>query len=155
MMQNFIYNKAAIFAHVFGKLTIPEIILTAALSGLCSFFAPIWAFLLGVGILVWSDFYTGTRAAKKRGEEIRSKKMRTSISKAKEYMWAIILTEIFRLIFFVWSVPIEAHRVTTYIPVTYIIAFAIAAVELKSNLENIKDSTGLDLWSILKEKIKI
>jgi len=45
------------------------------------FFAPITAAIMGLGVLIFADVLTGCRAAKLRGEEIRSNRMARTVSK--------------------------------------------------------------------------
>jgi phage-related holin len=108
---------------------------------LAFFFSPIALILFTTGFLVATDLFTGIFAAKKRGENIDSKKMARSISKIIFYFVAIILSRLMEIAFF------------PQIPIANITAGYIALVEFKSNIENISTITGLDIWKALINKI--
>jgi len=101
---------------------------------LFTYFAPIFGVMFGIGLLVVIDFITGIMAAKKRGETIRSNKMKPTISKGIIYMFAIIVAHIFEKNF---SLGYDAVK---------IVGGLIALIELKSFDENIKDITGKSLF---------
>lgn len=115
------------------KLGIPYIIF---------FFAPITAALAGLGVLIFADVITGCKAAKVRGEEIRSNRMARTVSKIIFYSIAIILSRVMEVVFI------------DFIPVAQITAGYIAIVEFKSNIENIGSITGVDIWKHLMTKIE-
>jgi len=115
------------------KLGIPYIVF---------FFAPITAAMIGLGVLILADVVTGCRAAKLRGEEIRSNRMARTISKIIFYSIAIILSRVMEVAFMDW------------IPVAQITAGYIAIVEFKSNMENIGSITGVDVWKHIMTKIE-
>lgn len=103
-----------------------------------SFLSPVWPFLILIFFLTMTDLYSGTQAAKKRGEEINSRGLRRSVNKIVLYAAAVLLTEGCRVVF----IP--------GINITYIAAFTVCLTELKSNLENIYTVTGTDVWATLK-----
>lgn len=115
--------------------------LLLAIPYLTFFFSPIAIILFTTGALVFADLFTGVFAARKRGEEIHSKKMARSISKIIFYFLAIILSRLMELAFF------------PQIPIANITAGYIALIEFKSNIENIGVITGIDLWKALINKI--
>lgn len=106
------------------------------------FFAPITAAIVGLGVLIFADVLTGCRAAKLRGEEIRSNRMARTVSKIIFYSIAIILSRVMEVSFMEW------------IPVAKLTAGYIAVVEFKSNMENIASITGVDIWKHLMTKIE-
>lgn len=108
---------------------------------LAFFFAPIQHLLIATGILVFADMITGAKAAKKRGEVIHSKKMTRTISKTIFYFIAIILSRIMELVYF------------PDMPLATITAGYIAIMEFKSNMENISEITGIDIWKAIVDKI--
>lgn len=108
-----------------------------------SLFVPILPFLAAVFVLTIFDAITGVRAAKKRSEPITSKGFRRTSEKLFFYTIALTASELFRTTFFV-------HGSMT-IPLSYIIAMAIATTEFKSNIENIETITGVKIWGSIKE----
>jgi hypothetical protein len=105
------------------------------------FFAPIYAALIGIGVLIFADVLTGVRAAKKRGERIHSRRLSTTINKMIFYCLAIILSRVMEVSFISW------------LPIAQLTAGYIAVVEFKSNMENIAEITGIDIWNFLKDKL--
>lgn len=105
------------------------------------FFAPIYAALIGIGVLIFADVITGIKAAKKRGERIHSRKMSTTINKMIFYALAVILSRVMEVSFMPW------------LPIAQLTAGYIAVVEFKSNMENIAEITGIDIWNFLKDKL--
>ncbi len=106
------------------------------------FFTPLTPLLIGVGVLVFADLYTGRSAARTRGEEIRSHGYKRSVSKCTQYFLAIILGRIMEVVF----LPM--------IPVTAITAGYIALTEFKSNIENISTVTGIDIWRAIVDRLQ-
>ena len=115
------------------KLGIPYIVF---------FFAPITAAIIGLGVLIFADVFTGCKAAKVRGEEIRSNRMARTISKIIFYSVAIILSRVMEVAFMPW------------LPVAQLTAGYIAVVEFKSNMENIATITGVNIWKHLMRKME-
>jgi len=115
------------------KLGIPYIVF---------FFAPIVLALAGLGVLIFADVITGCKAAKVRGEEIRSNRMARTVSKIIFYSIAIILSRVMEVSFMEW------------LPIAKLTAGYIAVVEFKSNMENIASITGVDVWKHLMSKIE-
>jgi phage-related holin len=106
------------------------------------FFAPITAAMVGLAVLIFADVITGCKAAKVRGEEIRSNRLARTVSKIIFYSIAIILSRVMEVSFMDW------------IPVAKLTAGYIAIVEFKSNMENIATITGVDIWKHLMSKIE-
>lgn len=115
------------------KLGIPYIIF---------FFAPITWSIVGIGVLVFADVFTGIRAAMKRGERIHSKGMSRTVGKMLYYTIAIVLSRVMELAFIPW------------LPIAQLTSGYIAVVEFKSNMENISQVTGIDVWNHLKDKFE-
>lgn len=88
------------------------------------------------------DFATGVRAAKARKEKIRSRGFFRTVEKIVLYFLAILLSEGMKEVF---NLPI---------PITYMVSGIIALTEFQSNLENISDITGTQLWPSIKDKIE-
>lgn len=106
------------------------------------FFAPITWSIVGIGVLVFADVFTGIGAAKNRGERIHSKGMSRTIGKMLYYTIAIVLSRVMELTFISW------------LPIAQLTSGYIAVVEFKSNLENIAQITGVDVWNHLKDKFE-
>lgn len=118
-----------------------------AMAWLGPFLGPITSFLTITFFLVFSDLITGIWSAKKRGEKIHSRGMRRSITKIIAYFFAIILSRGMEVVFF------EETWIQDHIPITYLVSGFISAIEFQSNIENIGEITGIDIWSQLKKKI--
>jgi len=112
-----------------------------------SFFEPIWPYLLVMITLVFCDVITGVRAAKKRGEVIKSKSLRATVLKITYYFMAVFLSRGFELVYF------QGTWVENFIPLSYMVAGFISAIEFQSNIENIGDITGIDIWGRIKSKM--
>lgn len=111
------------------------------------FIVPIQGFLLFTIALVFTDMFTGIRAAKKKEEKITSRGFYRTVEKLTLYVSLILLAHGFDWVFL--------NGIMEYSPVTYAASFAIARTEMKSNAENIKAVTGTDAWPEILEKIKI
>lgn len=103
-----------------------------------SFLSPMWPFLLLIFALTLTDLYSGTEAAKKRGEEINSRGLKRTVKKIVLYTAAVLLTEGCRVVFM------------PGMNITYVAAFTVCLTELKSNMENIYTVTGTNVWANLK-----
>ena len=124
-------------------------LLSVAAGYVVSFQAPVQPFLILVVVLVGVDLYTGIKAAKHAGRYKNSKASegwRRTVNKIVLYFIAILLSEGF--------VQVFAEGVPYFPPLTYIVAFYICSIEFKSNLENISEVTGVDLWLAVRDKIK-
>lgn len=107
-----------------------------------SFLVPTAPFLGIVLFLVFADFITGIRAAVKRGERLSSKGFRRTVEKILLYFIAILASEGMRQVFM------------PSVPVAYMTALAIAVTEFKSNIENVEQVTGVQIWATIKEALK-
>ena len=118
--------------------------LTIILAWLTIYFAPVYPLIAAIGFFVFADFLTGIQAAKKRGELIQSRKMKTTVVKFGSYAIAIISSFLIEKLFL------------DGIPALKIIAGLVAFIEVKSINENMKDITGTDIFGeILKRFPKL
>lgn len=108
--------------------------LMLAITYLVTYFSPAFSMMIIIGVFVFSDFITGIMAAKKRGEEITSKKARPTVTKGLSYMIAILVAHIFQ------------NHFLPQIEVMKIVSGLIAVIELKSMDENIRIITGKSLF---------
>lgn len=116
-------------------------LLAACGVAMLDFVFPLWQFLLLTIVLVLTDLYTGTLAAKHRGETIHSKGLRRSVTKITLYFIAILISRAMQNVF---GVPFD---------LAYIASALVAITEFKSNLENIHTVTGVDFWANFADKI--
>ena len=107
-----------------------------------SFFVPIKGFLLFVIAVTFADMVTGIKAARKEGQKISSKGMYRTVEKIVTYYVGIMIFELAKITF---SLPV---------PITYMVAFLIATVELYSISENIKRITGVNLGVLITRFFK-
>lgn len=110
---------------------------------LVSFIMPVSQFLLFTIVLTLCDVFTGIRAAQSRREKITSYGLRRWFDKIILYMIAILLAE---GMVFIFKLPLN---------LSYVVTFAIAITEFKSNVENIEQVTNTGIWSYVKSKFKI
>lgn len=138
-------NKLNFINDVFSKMIQSQWVegyFSAIMAWCVSFVLPLGGFLSLTAILVFCDFFTGVRAARSRGELIRSRGFFRTVEKIVLYFLAIMLSEGMKEVF---GLPI---------PLTYMIAGVIALTEFKSNIENIEDITGTILWSEIRDKLE-
>ena len=110
------------------------------LAYFASYFSPAYPMMMAIGFFFVMDFITGIMAAKKRGEEISSKKMRPTITKVIGYMIAILVAHVFQ------------QNFLKDIEVLKIVAGLIAFIEVKSLDENFRDITGKSLFKQFLKK---
>lgn len=122
-------------------ITYLKLVLAAFGSWLLAFVLPSASFLIFTTVLVFADLLSGTIAAKHRGEAIHSRGLRRSVVKISLYFLAILLSEGFEKVFIL------------DIDISYMVAGLIAVTELKSNMENIGEVTGIDFWTIIAQKL--
>lgn len=104
------------------------------------YFSPTFQILFGIGFLVMVDFVTGILSARKRGEEITSKKMRPTIMKGFGYMSSILVAYVIQKVFM------------PEMEVMKIVSGLVAMMELKSLDENLTTITGKSLFKKFLEK---
>ena len=108
---------------------------------LAIFFAPISDVLMFMCLLIFCDTITGIYAAKKRGDKITSYGMTRTTAKIVLTFIAIILS---RGVEVIWL---------PNIPVAAIVSGYLCLTEFKSNLENISEATGNDLWKVILDRV--
>lgn len=114
---------------------------TAAVGAFLSFMAPVWSFVFMALVLVIVDMITGVRAAKKRGEKIKSRGLYRGIEKFALYFVAITVAQQMQMTFF------------PSVPVTHVVAFGICVTEFFSMVENVETVTGVNILRRLKKII--
>jgi uncharacterized membrane protein len=107
-----------------------------------SFIFPIQHFLIFTIFVVFADTLTGIKAAKKEGQKISSKGLYRTTEKIVIYFTSILIFEGAKNTF------------SLQIPITYMVAFLIATVELYSISENIKRITGVELGVLITRFFK-
>jgi hypothetical protein len=116
-----------------------SVMLTAAVF---AFLSPVFAFMALTGLMVALDYFTGIRAAQKRGETICSTRRKDTVTKTIVYFSALLISHGCELIFeFPYLLKITG-------------AF-IAYTELTSIDENYYEISGKRLFSFLKEKLNM
>lgn len=131
-------------AHIIAKLTNSAYwsgYATAAAGAFLSFMAPVWPFVFMAFVLVIVDMVTGVRAAKKRGEKIKSRGLYRGIEKFVLYFLAITVAQQMQVTFF------------EVVPVTQVVAFGICVTEFFSMVENVETVTGVNILRRLKKII--
>ena len=104
---------------------------------LMAFLVPLKPLLLGALALVIIDMWTGIRAAKARGEEIRSRGIYRTGIKFRDYAILIIVGEVMSKMFFA-ELPINFSTIASMF---------IAYTEFRSFCENMYDVTKNDFWN--------
>jgi hypothetical protein len=100
--------------------------------------APIQTAILGVGFLIVADLITGIVAAYKRGEPIRSERLKNTA--VKMLVYNLLLTSSF----------IAETYLTPWIPFTNVALSFLAIIEVKSLGENFQSITGISFVTYLK-----
>jgi hypothetical protein len=141
-MKSLLYFHT-LLAKLFGNIWLGFI--AAGLGIFLDFILPVRQFILFTFILVVCDSITGIMAYKVRSRasnikiKIEAFKLKKTISKIVLYFIAILLAEGMKVTFM------------PGIPIPFVVAFAIATVEFKSNIENIETVTGITIWSSVKD----
>jgi len=97
--------------------------------------------IVGLFIFLLLDLITGIRKASINKQAITSLGLRKSLSKFLEYSIAILASQVFTFIF------------KLDITLSYYVALFIATIELKSIFENISETTGINLWKVVRKLI--
>jgi len=97
--------------------------------------------IVGLFIFLLLDLITGIRKARINKQAITSLGLRKSLSKFLEYSIAILASQVFTFIF------------KLDITLSYYVALFIATIELKSIFENISETTGINLWKVVRKLI--
>ena len=98
--------------------------------------------MIAVGIMVFIDWVTGTLAAKKAGEKIRSNGYRNTVIKGILYGAGIVVGLILQLVL-MQLLGLES------LPIVEAVSTFILYVEVKSIGENIEKGTGTKLSKLL------
>lgn len=106
-----------------------------------AFLAPVMDALIATGILIMIDFVFGLAAAKKRGDDINSKRMSQTIIKMLAYQLLLVTSFI------------SEKYLISKMPIVEITTGFIAVVELLSIAENFTVITGHDFLSYLKKMV--
>lgn len=112
--------------------------LKKALAIAVAFVAPIQKLLGTTLLLVFADLVTGIWAAKKRGEVIKSKKLKNTVTKILAFELGIVLGHL-----------LEVHFIPE-IPVVRLVAAAIGMTEMTSIFENLRDISGVDFMGRIR-----
>ena len=118
-----------------------KILVPLALASL-AFLAPIHTLLIVVGVLIIGDMILGVWAAVKRGEAIRSARLRDTVSKMFIYHLVLVLGYL-----------VETVLIDELVPIVKISAAAIGFVEIKSVFENAGIIIGRPIFSSLISKL--
>jgi len=97
--------------------------------------------IIGLFIFLALDLITGIRKARINKQAITSLGLRRSVSKFLEYSIAILASQVFTFVF------------KLDITLSYYVALFIATIELKSIFENISETTGINLWKVVRKLI--
>ena len=124
--------------------------LTTMVSFGLSFLRPVAPFVVLVVLLVLVDLWTGRRAARHRGETIKSKQYRDTLRKLMDYLVAILLARAVDVVF------LESSQVgwLSELSLVWPISALVALVELKSNYENLAQTTGLNFWQVIANRLR-
>lgn len=108
-------------------------------------FTPIAPAILWLGFFIFVDLITGIWKARKAKEEIHSRKLSQTASKATLYFLFIICAHVIDSQFLViqWLPAKVAQLVAGY----------LALVEFKSIAENISSLLGMPIWDYIKERV--
>ena len=113
-------------------------LLTKIALAILAILAPIQASILAVGFLIVADLITGIAAAYKKGESIKSERLKNTA--VKMLVYNLLLMSSF----------IAETYLTPWIPFTNITLSFLAIVEVKSLGENFHNITGINFIIYLK-----
>jgi len=113
-------------------------LLTKITLAILAILAPIQASILAVGFLIVADLITGIAAAYKKGESIKSQRLKNTA--VKMLVYNLLLMSSF----------IAETYLTPWIPFTNITLSFLAIVEVKSLGENFHNITGINFIIYLK-----
>lgn len=113
-------------------------LLTKIALAILTILAPIQASILAVGFLIMADLITGVAAAYKKGESIKSERLKNTA--VKMLVYNLLLMSSF----------IAETYLTPWIPFTNITLSFLAIVEVKSLGENFHNITGINFIIYLK-----
>lgn len=107
-----------------------------------SVLAPIHSMIIVVGVLVILDLITGVWAAIKKGDKIKSARLRDSVSKLVIFQIAII-----------GGFLLETYLLDGLLPVSKLVAGTIGVVEATSLFENLNAIYGKNIFAIVIDKL--
>ena len=113
---------------------------------IAAYIVPVQAYILLALVLCIVDQFTGVRAARLRGEQIVSKKLRRTFEKVLVYVLALGVVHGFEQVVLI-------NFIGSSKPLTWLVIFTISVHELQSILENVGAITGVNLWRVVKDKI--
>lgn len=114
----------------------------ALLISTLAVFAPIKAMIIVAALLIVLDFIIGIIAAKKRGEEIKSSKMGTTVSKLLIAETAIIMTYL-----------VQHYLLLDSFALVNIVAGIIGTKELYSLMESLNSISGGKMFTEILTKL--
>lgn len=103
---------------------------------------PIHNFLLTIYILLAFDLITGITKAYKTNVTITSKRLRDSVLKFIFYSIATFI-----------SYQVDITILFDSLILTKLVGGYIMLIEFQSNIENISEITGVNLWMLIKDKV--
>lgn len=131
---------------IISKITLPHIFVT-----LVSFFIPIKAIIILVGVMIFLDTILGVTASVKNKISITSKLLSSIVSKMILYQSAVIL--IYCIEYFILGDLILMFT-STPLFLTKVVATLLVGIEFLSITENINKAWGVNVWTKLKELLK-
>lgn len=130
--------------HLLAKITTSKYwggFFTSSIGTFMAFMVPIWPFVFMALVLVLADTVSGIRAAKKRGEKIRSRGLFRFFEKFLFYFGTIAVAEQMRITFM------------PQVPLTQFVSFGICITEFFSMAENVETVTGVNILRRIKKII--
>jgi len=107
------------------------------------YITPIHPFFVTISILLFFDLVTGITKAVKNSERITSRRMRDTIIKLVFYSIAVFI-----------SFQVDKTLISdSSLVLTKIVGGYIMLIEFQSNIENISEITGVNIWMAVKDKI--
>jgi len=108
-----------------------------------AFIAPVNGLMLSIGFLLFIDLILGIMTARKNGIPIQSKELKKTVIKMLLYQVTVISAFI-----------LDTYFIQMGSIVVRITALSVGITEAKSIFEHVGTLTGLDIWSVLKDKLK-
>lgn len=131
---------------IISKITLPHLFVT-----LLSFFIPIKAIIILVGVMIFLDTILGVTASVRNKISITSKLLSSIVSKMILYQSAVIL--IYCIEYFILGDLILMFT-STPLFLTKVVATLLVGIEFLSITENINKGWGINVWTKLKNLLK-
>ena len=131
---------------IISKITLPHLLVT-----LLSFFIPIKAIIILVGVMIFLDTILGVTASVRNKIGITSKLLSSIVSKMILYQSAVIL--IYCIEYFILGDLILMFT-STPLFLTKVVATLLVGIEFLSITENINKGWGINVWTKLKNLLK-